>query len=99
MESQEIIDNTLLAAKSYFVIESIVLYEHFRASAIYHSGCMTKYLLKIQDETVDDICDHNQAFKNLIKDLIDNKRHFYFQLYWKNSNQIYQKSEFTVIRI
>ena len=75
--------------KQTSLIESIVLHEHFRDSAIYHSGCMTKCLLKtqndkIKDETVDDLCDHNQTFKALIseisRDLVDNKRHFYFHL-------------------
>ena len=57
---------------SDYEIESKVLHEQFYDKALYHNGCICKYLMKTPKETVKEeteSSDHDLAFEKLISDI------------------------------
>ncbi|VDI47141.1 Hypothetical predicted protein [Mytilus galloprovincialis] len=71
VESEDRIKNILEAARinSDHEIESTVLHENFTENALYHSACITKYLLKTPQKVKAESSDHDTAFVKLVSEI------------------------------
>jgi hypothetical protein len=72
VESEERMKNILEAARHNLdhEIEFKVLHEHFYDNALYHSVCMTNYLLKTPKEKVNlETSDHETAFFRFVSEI------------------------------